>query len=325
MFLSTTFAALLAITVFEEAEVSEVLKDTQKKIQHYYVEDRRISDINVSFLEPKFLQQLREADSPQGLAETMSRHLQKFDAHFNVDYHTALTSNSQKKENWYAKLERKNFGFSEVKILEGNVGLLQFWGFADLNKKAKQKVSGVMELLSDVDALIIDLRSNGGGSGEMVQWISSYFVDGKVHLNSFYTRHNDLKQEFWSHPDINEDHFEKVPLYILISDQTFSAAEEFAYNFKHLGRALIVGQMSRGGANPWRWFELQHGFRVGIPTTKAINPITHTNWEGKGVQPHIEVTADKALDEAYRIALKELLEKVTNEYQRQDIELQIKN
>ena len=96
---------------------------------------------------------------------------------------------------------------------------------------------------------------------------------------------------------------ETIPLYILIGPDTFSAAEEFAYNFRHLKRATIIGEPSKGGANPWRWYRLSDEFRIGIPITKAINPITKSNWEGVGVQPDVAVKSINALDVAYQLAV----------------------
>ena len=156
-----------------------------------------------------------------------------------------------------------------------------------------------MNTFTHAEGLIIDLRQNGGGSGEMVSWLSSYFLNGRVHMNSFYTRTSNSWHHFYTNEDIDNDHLETIPLYILTSHETFSAAEEFAYNLQQLNRATIVGETSKGGANPWRWFTIPgYDYRIGIPTRKAINPITHSNWEGVGVAPDIQVSEDDALETA---------------------------
>lgn len=46
-----------------------------------------------------------------------------------------------------------------------------------------------------------------------------------------------------------------------------------------------------------------------VPSGRAINPITKTNWEGTGVKPDVEVKADDALKTAHLMALKKSLEK----------------
>jgi C-terminal processing protease CtpA/Prc len=89
-----------------------------------------------------------------------------------------------------------------------------------------------------------------------------------------------------------------VPLFILTSHHTFSAAEAFAYHLQALKRATIVGEVTGGGANPAEFLTLAHGFTVAIPNGRSINPITKTSWEGVGVKPDVEVPADRALEEA---------------------------
>ena len=46
-----------------------------------------------------------------------------------------------------------------------------------------------------------------------------------------------------------------------------------------------------------------------VPSGRAINPITNTNWEGTGVKPHIEINASDALDKAHLVAIEDLIKK----------------
>jgi retinol-binding protein 3 len=89
---------------------------------------------------------------------------------------------------------------------------------------------------------------------------------------------------------------------------TFSAAEEFAYNLQTRQRATIVGETTRGGANPGRGFRLHDHFWVFMPTGQAINPVTGKNWDGTGVLPDVKVPTEIALETAHVIALNQLLE-----------------
>jgi C-terminal processing protease CtpA/Prc len=95
-------------------------------------------------------------------------------------------------------------------------------------------------------------------------------------------------------------------VYVLTSHVTFSGSEELAYDLKVLKRATIVGEVTGGGANPGDVFPLPNSFSIFVPTGRAVNPITKTNWEGVGVQPDVAVAADKALDMAHYLALKKL-------------------
>jgi C-terminal processing protease CtpA/Prc len=203
-----------------------------------------------------------------------------------------------------------NYGFQEVKILDGNIGYLKLSGFFHVDEEAGATAQAAMNLLSNADALIIDLRQNGGGSPSMIQLISSYlFGTEPVHLNSFYYRPADQHTQTWTLPYVPGKRRPDIDVYVLTSSRTFSAAEEFSYNLLNLKRATLVGETTGGGAHPGGTRIATDRFTVWVPTGRAINPITNTNWEGTGVKPHIEVSSNEALDMARIKALETLMEK----------------
>jgi len=202
-----------------------------------------------------------------------------------------------------------NYGFQEVKQLEGNIGYLDLRGFADA-RMAEDVARESMEELMQNDALIFDLRKNGGGSPSMIRFISSYlFGDEPVHLNDFYWRPADRYEESWTNPEFASIRKPNIPIYVLTSNYSFSGAEEFSYNLKHLKRATIIGEVTGGGAHPGSPSVISGGFVVNVPRGRAINPVTKTNWEGIGVIPHIKIDSDKALDKALELARKALTER----------------
>ena len=191
-------------------------------------------------------------------------------------------------------------GFMRVERLDGNIGYLELQGFMEL-ESARDNANAAMQLLAGSSALIVDLRNNGGGDPGTVQLLSSYLFDPNepVHLNSLYFRPSDETTEFWTHDKINvENAMPDVPVVVLTSGYTFSAAEEFSYNLQCLDRATIVGETTGGGAHPVDGFIISDQFVARIPVGRAINPITKTNWEGVGVVPDITVAAPEALDVA---------------------------
>ena len=192
-------------------------------------------------------------------------------------------------------------GFREVRRLEGNVGYLDLRGFAGVSWGA-EVADRYMYLMASTDAIIIDLRKNGGGDPSMVQYLCSYFFDEKVHLNSLYWREGDRTDDFWTLDEVGGQKMPDVPLFVLTSSRTFSGAEEFAYNMQTRKRATLVGATTGGGANPGDILSINKELEVFLPTGAAINPITKTNWEGVGVIPEVKVQAEDALDKATELA-----------------------
>jgi len=196
---------------------------------------------------------------------------------------------------------RYNGGFKKLDVLEGNVGYVDLRGFARFRGN-KEVADAYMKLISNTDAVIIDMRYNGGGDPEMVQYLCSYFFDDKRHLNSLYFREGDRTMEFWT-KDVDGLKMADVPLYVMTSAKTFSGAEEFSYNMQTQKRATLVGSTTGGGANPGQSRNINDELFVFIPGGMAINPITKTNWEGVGVVPEIQLPSEEAFDTTYQMAL----------------------
>jgi hypothetical protein len=192
-------------------------------------------------------------------------------------------------------------GFRRVGILPGNIGYLDLLGFVP-EAVGRDMAVAAMKFLGGVEALIVDLRDNGGGNPDLIRLISSYFFDRPTHLNSLYWREGNRTQEFWTYEKVDGRRLADIPIFVLTSRRTASGGEEFAYNLKTRKRALIIGETTWGGANPGGAFSLSSGLRIFIPTGRAINPITGTNWEGTGVAPDVPVDRDKAFDIAFEKA-----------------------
>ena len=202
-----------------------------------------------------------------------------------------------------------NYGFQEIKILPGNIGYFKFSEFS-YNTDAYDAAVGAMSFLSNADALIIDLRTNGGGSPEMVQFLCSYFLDNpRQHLNSFSYKDKEKLTQYWTYTYLPGKRLNKIDLYLLTSRGTFSAAEEFTYNLKNMKRAVIIGETTGGGAHDNKFVILTDNFMMSLPFARAINPISKTNWEEVGVEPDVKVSQDKALETAQVMASKKLAEK----------------
>lgn len=221
------------------------------------------------------------------------------------------------------KMRHINFGFEKVERLEGNVGYLELRGFAPAEAEgAEDAVAAAMDFLSRTDALIVDLRRNGGGDPGMVRLLSSYLFGAEpVHLNSLYWRPADRTDEFWTLREVKGTRYgPDRPVYVLTSSRTFSGAEEFSYNLKNLKRATIVGETTGGGAHPGGVERINDHFGIFVPSGRAINPITGTNWEGTGVEPDVKVGQQDALATAHLAALRAVMEKATDPEHRGELQ-----
>ncbi len=268
--------------------------------------------------------------SAKTLATTLQNHLQEVshDKHLRVTYSAEPLppegrNGGPSPEEIAERLEflrTINFGFEKVERLPGNIGYIDLRGFqsADLGGET---VVAAMNFVANTDALIVDLRRNGGGDPAMVALISSYlFGPQPVHLNDLYFRPDNTTRQWWTLPYVPGKRYgDKKEVYVLTSKRTFSAAEEFTYNLKNLKRATIVGETTGGGAHPGGPRRINEHFAIWVPSGRAINPISKTNWEGTGVTPDVEVPADQALNVAHIAAMKKVLEKVSEQERRDAI------
>ena len=218
---------------------------------------------------------------------------------------------------------RVNFGFEKIERLAGNVGCLDLRFFSD-TAYAQDTAAAAMGMLAGSDAVIFDLRSNGGGSPRMVQFLCSYFFGSEpVHLNSLYWRPSDRTDEFWTLEELPGKRYPDTDLYVLTSSRTFSGAEEFTYNMQNLERATIVGETTGGGAHPVNQMPVNDQFVLVVPIGRAINPISKTNWEGIGVEPDVEVSREDALATAHLLALRKIHERTEDADWKRQIQIYI--
>ena len=268
---------------------------------------------------------------PKAFADTLTRHLQDVsrDKHLRIVYNPeglpqrGGPPTAEDRARTLADERRRNFGFQKVERLDGNVGYIELLGFSG-SQEVKEAAVPAMNLVANTDALIFDLRRNGGGSPVTIGILSSYLFDKVTHLNDFYVRETDRHQQFFTTAEVDGRRYgTEKPVYVLTSSRTFSAAEEFTYNLRNLNRAIIVGETTGGGAHPGGVRRITDHFGIWLPTGRAINPVTKTNWEGTGVEPHIKVPAGDALRAAHLDALKKVRSAATDPRHQQQLDAAI--
>jgi hypothetical protein len=317
----------LATRVLAE-EVHMVSADEQKKIvqkvadflEHNYVYPDIGEKASKRILDKYGAGEYSQYTTAESFARALNVDLEEVsnDKHLAVVYDpvwvTGLREQGEEKdayltEDMLEEEKKRNFGFKEIRILSGNVGYIDLRIFFH-PKYAGETAVAAMNFVANCDALIVDVRNNGGGWGHMVALLCTYFFDNEepVQFSSIYSRPEDKTYQSWSLPYVSGKVMPDIPLYILTSKSTFSAAEEFCYNLKHAERATIVGETTRGGAHPIDVKVLSDALVLIMPEWRSIHPKTKTAWEGVGVLPNVEVSAEEALFVAHTRALETLRE-----------------
>ena len=215
---------------------------------------------------------------------------------------------------------RQNFGLTKLEILSGNVGYLAVSGFMGA-PGADDAIAIALRFLERTDAIIIDVRQNRGGSGMMSHYLFSHFLPATpvptIRVKSRASAEAEVNQSI---AQVKGPRRTDVPLYVLTSRGTGSAAEEFSFVLKNLGRATLVGERTAGAGHMVRGFALPDGFQAGVSITRVSDPRTGREWEGVGVQPDIAVDADHALAVAHSAALRSLAGRPGAEGRRLELE-----
>lgn len=236
-------------------------------------------------------------------AEVLTVRLQSLtgDGHLRVEYATERVDveameafTDEQLDRWYGA--HVNFGVQRIERLDGNVGLLDLRVLAPLDRGAAT-MSAALQVLAHTDALILDLRRNAGGMGEMGAFVASHLFDETPRpLSGVYDRPSDHTTLHFTMPWVPGVRFgPDKPVYVLVSRDTFSAAEALAYDLQALDRAVIVGEPSGGGAHPFAYLPVHPHFVLWSVTERSVHPLTGSNWQGVGVQPDVVAPADAAL------------------------------
>jgi retinol-binding protein 3 len=211
-------------------------------------------------------------------------------------------------ERFRSMLERQNCTFSKLEVLDHNIGYIKFGAFPPPDICGPTVVAA-MNFLAHTDALIFDLRDNHGGDPNMVDFMVSYLFRQSTHVNDLTNRHDNETHQYWTLPWVPGPRLTDQPVYVLTSHQTFSGGEEFTFDLQTQKRATIVGETTGGGAHPVRGLSAGDHFSIGVPFGRPINPLTHGDWEGKGVEPDVKVSPAEALATAQKLAADKLATK----------------
>ena len=298
-----------AAAVVMTPELTKVVIDTLSKalLVNYVFTDK--AQVMSKYLYGKLAKGVyRELKDPQAFAIQIAADLQTAcpDLHMSFHFDPGLaqmgpppmrSADPRQDSMRNAAMAERNFMFTAAEILPGNVGYIKFNGFMDPTASARETVTAAFRFVQYTKALIIDLRENHGGSPLMVKQVESYFFPEKTRVNDIITPNRHETREGWTDPTATGGLILRMPVYILTSSSTVSAAEDFSYGMQAAKRATIAGEKTAGGAHPTGPFFLGHGFVAGIPVSRSYNIHTGTDWEGTGVIPDMALKADAPLDD----------------------------
>lgn len=311
-----------------EAAIDTIVERTIALVDSHYVFDEKKPAITQQIQAQLDAGRYYTAPGPDSLAAMLTRNLRSVsnDKHLYVEHVEDSEGNNDTGWDAWAEQERvneklNNFGFTEAKVLDGNVGYLRIVEFMH-PQRGFEAASSAMQFLANTTAMIIDVRGNGGGYGGLMDLILSYYFEpAPTHISTTHTSSE-------SEPPSKSYTLAFVPverrvgelLYVLIDGETGSAAEFFAYTLQTFEKATLVGESSVGAANMNSYYDINDRFRISVSTGAPVNPVTNTNWEGAGVQPDVTVLANEAPRTAHRLVLQALLEEVTDSTHRKRLE-----
>lgn len=204
------------------------------------------------------------------------------------------------------KARIENYGLKKAEILPGNIGYLEITAFYRANE-GSEALQTAMNFVRNTDALIVDLRKNGGGSPDTaIQLLSYFFASSDMPLLSIVTR--DGEPVHYATLTQNVSYRDGTrPIYVLVSSSSWSAGEAVPFILQEHHRAIVVGEKTSGAANPAGSWNINHELSVTIPYGNIESAVRKTNWENQGVLPEIVTTPEAAEQVAYRDALGKLL------------------
>ncbi|WAL93424.1 S41 family peptidase [Streptomyces sp. Je 1-369] len=294
-------------TTAQHVTAAPVIEATTQLLLDRYVFPETAEQL-AALLGRRLAEGVYDVEDAADLARLVTADLQSL----NGDLHLRLKHHAEPvpPEQGAATLARVREGFDSslggaprVELLDGRVALLELAPMLFPLSWSAEPLGAALTLVAPADALILDLRANTGGDPDTVAFVCGHLLDGRTHLNSMYWRDGDRLEQSWSPAHVPGARFGgSKPVYVLTSARTFSAAEELTYDLQQLGRAVVVGETTGGGAHPRDGWTVHPHLEATIPVGRAVNPVSGTNWEGTGVRPDVPCAAEDALDRAHALA-----------------------
>ncbi len=303
-------APAAAAQVNPEAVVSQV----RAVIAERYVLPERRAALDAVLAEGLSSGRYRTAD-PATLAERINADLTRVgrDRHLNFTYapdRAAQLSargpgNAPDNSDYEREVRAGNHGINALRVLPGNVRYMDYRGFDWIGPESAAALDNAMRFLSGGEAAIIDLRYNGGGSPEAVQYLVSHFMEAGRPLVTFHFA-GQPGQTLQTLAEVPAGRMVGKPLYVLTSNGTASAAEEFVGHVAGYRLGEVVGDTTGGAGFRNQLVPVEGGFVFSVSVGRAVLASTGRDWEAVGIAPTMRTDVAAALDAAQSAALRRL-------------------
>jgi len=306
-----------------ELQQKKIIDELCAKIESIYpfadIAERTVSGLQEYYKQGKYKSYVDKSEFASNL--TVDLEQLSNDTHFYLAYNPGLAAELTAAENQEVLLDSltaheadiekwNNYGFKELKILDGAIGYVDLRLFFAPYYAGDVAVAA-MNFFTNCNAIIIDLRYNGGGWDYMVNFLLSYFAESRDEV-IFNVGQNTIDSMYYAGKTVSYvpgKRLTGIPVYVLISHSTASAAEAFASEIRYINsKAVIVGETSAGAENPIGTVVVSGEFVLDIPSWRTVYQKYDTDWEAVGVVPDIEVASEDALATAHIRALRRLFE-----------------
>jgi hypothetical protein len=298
-------------------EVDKIVQAAAETVRREYVDPAAANKLADSLQNNLAHGRYKSSMSPRLLADVLTDDLraQTNDLHMSVTYAPRGLDKTAPDKLSEDDLDSAliGWGVQSVARLPGNIGLLRVTHFESGLEMFGSRCAAAMELLRQTNALILDLTLNHGGDGDSAAYFMSYFIDGEVELGHIKFRRSPEEITKTYKSVVGTRYGEARPIFVAISNRTFSAGETVAARLKSHRRATTVGRTTRGGAHIGEFFKLPGDFNIFVVTARDLT----RDWEGVGVGADIPVEPEFAVGMAHRLALQGLIVSATDERLRQ--------
>jgi hypothetical protein len=292
-----------------------VVGEVRKIIAERYVLPERRPALDAVLAEGLSSGRYNVSDARQ-LASLINADLERVgkDKHLSFDYNpeqAAMMAAGRREtapdNSMYERMVRtRNHGIMELKVLPGNVRYMDYRGFDWIGPDTAKALDTAMQFLSGGDAVIIDIRRNGGGSPAAVQYITSHFMEAGKPLMTFHMNGRASPDTTATLAEIKAPRMIGKPLYVLTSGSSASAAEEFAGHVAGYKLGELVGENTAGAGFRNELVPVAGDFVLSVSVGRAVLAATGKDWEAVGHAPSIATPVPAALDAAQAHALRRL-------------------